>query len=81
MAQVLPSQKILLLDIRGEPSDLDRLALFKAHLREPFLEMLIFLFALTSRLLEKPALKTPKPALKHPNLHLKRKVNMIKIRT
>ena len=51
------------------------LVLFKAHLGEPFLEMLIFFFVFKKNHLlvsAKPARKSPKPALKRANLALKR---------
>ena len=51
------------------------LVLFKAQLGEALLEILIFFCCIKSFLGAKPALKTPKPALKRPNRHKKKTIN------
>ena len=47
------------------------LVLFKAQLREPFLEVFDFLLSFFHHFRQSPALKWAKPALKRPNRHLK----------
>ena len=63
-------------------SNIHVLVLFKAQLRDPFLEISIFRLHYCQFYLAKPALKSPKPALKwtkpalkRPNRHLKKKNN------